>query len=442
MANLKKIFAIGMVAAMAASVSTSAVADDDASVARPTFYKDVAPLLQTNCQNCHRPMGADMGGLIAPMSLTSYAEVRPWAKSIAKSVANREMPPWHATPEFHGVFQNERTMTQGDIDTIVAWVRTGAPAGNPADAPEPVMWPTNGWSIGEPELIIAMPETYIVGDEVEDQYRNFSVDITREMLPEPRWIQGIEFKAGSEVVHHIIGYVNKEGKEGRGDRGMIGGIAPGNEPDMYPEGYGFLLRPDMKFVFAMHYHKEAGPGTATPDLSRVGFKFYPLDAAIKPLHIEPIGNNDFEIPAGHANWQVGMAKTFDEAIDVVYLMPHMHLRGKAAEYTAFYPDGSVEKLLDVPAYDFNWQTSYEYDGLKHIPAGTRIESSMWFDNSAENVSNPDPTISVRFGGPTTDEMALAWLAYAKSSDEAMTSIARTASFETAADEDVESAGGQ
>lgn len=392
-------------------------ADDDA--ATPTFYKDIAPLFQQACQNCHRPSGVDMGGMVAPMSLMSYEEVRPWAKSIVKSVNSGYMPPWHAAPEFSGVFANQRSLTADQVATIVRWAESGAAEGNPADAPAPMVFPATGWGIGEPDLVLDMPEPYFVKDDVEDQYINFTATLSEAQLPEDRWIKGIEFKAGGPVVHHIIGYAVAPGERsgGDGDRGMIGGIAPGNEPDIFPEGYGILLKKGTRIVFAMHYHKEAGPGTGVWDQSKVAFTFHdkPVHHA---LHIDAIGNHDFEIPPGHPNWMVGAARVFEKDTTILELMPHMHLRGKNAKYVAFYPDGTQETLLHVPKYDFNWQTAYEFKTAKVIPAGTRIEVTMGFDNSTENAANPDPAKSIRFGGPTTDEMMLGWLTYT-TNDEAL-----------------------
>lgn len=392
--------------------TTAAWSDDNAPAGNPTFYSDVLPIVQNNCQNCHRPAGANLGGLIAPMSLMDYKEVRPWAKSIAKEVASERMPPWHADERFDGTFHNERGLTESEIATVVRWAETGAAAGNPKDAPEPKVFPEREWSFGEPDLILEMPEEFFVADDIEDHYHNFTVEIPKELLPEDRWIQAVEYKPSGPVVHHIIGYAYPEGSEARADRGMVGGIAPGTEPRAFPDGYGLKLHSGGTFVFAMHYHKEAGPGSGVPDRSHVAFKFYPEDAKVRPLHIEPIGNHLFELPPGHPNWEVGGAQTFERPIEIIEYQPHMHLRGKDARYTAFYPDGKVEELLYVPNYDFNWQTSYEYPEPKTMPAGTRLEVTMHFDNSTGNPANPDPDQSIRFGGPTTDEMMLGWMSWA------------------------------
>jgi len=364
---------------------------------RVTFYRDVLPILQQNCQSCHRPFGLNLGGMVAPMAFLEYRDVRPWARSIARQVEARNMPPWHASDAQSGLFDNERRLSESEIATLVAWAGTGAVAGDLADAPPAIEWPQSEWAF-EPDLVVEMPEPFLVEDDVEDLYMDFPVTITEEMLPAPRWIRMSQAKGGSPVVHHIIAR-------------PIGGMAPGADYTIYPDGFGALLEPGDTVVFNMHYHKEAGPGTAVWDRSKVAVKFHDQPVT-HPITTRPVGNGTFEIPPGHADWRVGAAQVFDEDITIVALLPHMHLRGKDAKYTAFYPDGSSEVLLEVPKYDFNWQTRYQYRVLKQIPAGTRIEFVAHYDNSAANPANPDPGEAVRYGEPTTAEMMLGWMTYA------------------------------
>lgn len=251
---------------------------------RPTFTKDVLPILQEHCQVCHRAGGANLSGMVAPMAFTSYEEVRPWSKAIAKQVAARTMPPWHAAPEHAGVFSNERTLAEEEIATLVSWVETGAARGNPTDAPDPVAWPQTDWFIGEPDQIFSMPEPYFVEDEVQDIYKHFPMIITEEMLPEPRWLKAVEFRAGSGVVHHIIAR-------------PFGGNAPGNDADIFPDGIGRLLEPGTEVRWQMHYHKESGPGTGVWDQSRVGVKYYENAEDVKyPLMGDSLGSFRFAIP--------------------------------------------------------------------------------------------------------------------------------------------------
>lgn len=387
---------LGLCAVMGLLVGTAS-AELSEVPKQPTFYKDVLPILQENCQACHRPAGLNMGGMIAPMSLMNYRDVRPWAKAVAKETTAKNMPPWHATEQFHGVFSNERTLTEVEIATIAKWASTGARAGNPADGPAPLEFPDQEWTFGEPDLIVEMPEPYLIKDDVEDEYAEFEVTITEEMLPEPRWVAAAEIRGGSEAVHHIIAR-------------PFGGIAPGLGPITMRDGMGTLLKPGQVVTFDMHYHKEAGPGTAVWDQSIIGVKFH-TDPVTHPLSTTPIGNTAFEIPPQQNNWKVGASRIFETDTLLVSMMPHMHLRGKDATYTAYYPNGKTEVLLDVPAYDFNWQTAYRFAEPKLLPKGTRVDVTMHFDNSPENESVPNPDRAVRFGGPTTDEMMLGWITF-------------------------------
>ena len=396
--------------ALASSVCARAEAPES-----PTFSKDILPILQENCQTCHRPSGIDLSGMIAPMSFMTYQEVRPWAKSIAKAVESKTMPPWDASEKYHGVFKNERSLTSDEIETIVSWVKQRAPRGNPKDAPEPIQFSDSGWNFGEPDLVIDFDEPFFVPDDVQDLYENITVELTEDLLPETRWIRGTEFKMGSEVVHHIIAYANSPENSGDETRGMIGGNAPGTEQSVYPEGYGIKLDKGTHVTFALHYHKESGPGTGTFDSSQIGLLFHEKDAVVEhPLELSTVAHGAFQIPPHHERWKVGGSRTFKEGITIISILPHMHLRGTEAKYTAVYPDGTSEELLHVPAYDFNWQTGYEFEEAKKLPPGSRIEMEFWFDNSEGRAElagiNPDRAVS--FGGPTTDEMDLAWMTFA------------------------------
>ncbi len=402
------LFILAIVALCIAAMATPAMATaaNPASNAvdvpeLPTFYEHVLPVLQENCQTCHRPGGANLGGMVAPMSFTSYDEARPWAKSIAKKVEARLMPPWHASPDQHGVFTNERTLDDNQIATLVAWAKAGAPAGDQSKAPPAREWPDNdGWSIGKPDLVLDMGTDYFVEDSVEDHYITFTTEITTEMLSGPRWVKAVEFRPGTPVVHHIIA-------------SPLGGIAPGNDPDIYDDGFGTLLKPGAKINWQMHYHKEAGPGTGAWDRSHAALRFYP--EGYTPEHVvltNPLASMDFKIPPGDANYTATTSMKFERDTLVLGYLPHMHVRGKSAHYVAKYPDGTQETLLDVPRYDFNWQTQYKYPAPgKLMPAGTEIELTMGWDNSANNPSNPDPTVEVVFGEPTTAEMMFGFVNY-------------------------------
>lgn len=390
--------------------------------ARPTFTKDVLPILQENCQTCHRPAGDSIAGMAAPMSLISYAETRPWAKAIARAVAAKVMPPWDATADTRGQFINERYLVDDDIATIVKWVETGAVRGDPKDAPAAKLFPdSDGWVIGKPDLEIYLEEPYFVEDDVIDIQPRFEILITEEMLPEPRWMKAIECRPDSDIVHHIFSTADAPAwGDHPAERFALASVAAGEDPQQYPDGYGNLLRAGTVVHISLHYNKEKGPGTGKWDSSGLGFKFYPVGTEIEhkvtwnALGVNGIGNGVFEIPPRHPNWKVGFSGTFDRDTLLLSVHPHMHYRGKNFIYTAYYPDGTTEELLNVDRYNFSWQTIYFYRQPKFIPAGTRIDAIAHFDNS-ETVRAEVPKLdidrAVVFAAPSEAEMMIPYVSY-------------------------------
>ena len=390
----------------------------------PTFYRDVLPILQQNCQDCHRPSGSKIyrGGV--PMSLVTYEETRPWAKAIVKQTTSREMPPWDASEVHDGVFRNERGLTDDDIATLARWVEADAPRGLEAHAPAPRSWPDDeGWVMADPDLVLHMPAPYFVADDIEDIYTKHRLVLTKDIFPENKWIQEIEFRRGSEVVHHFNIFVKREGdEETRGDGSYLGGATSGSPPHAWPEGYGALMRTGDTLTFDLHYHKEPGPGTGAWDQSSIALKFAtsPVD---HPIHFFPISNYEFEIPARDAYHHDSAEMTFERDITVLGMLPHMHMRGREARYTAFYPDGREELLLHVPNYEFDWQEIYWYATPKVLPTGTRLRIDMWFDNSPEEAErwgfNADRAVT--FGPESTDEMLMGFISFVYN-DEQATSV--------------------
>ncbi len=382
------------------SIAPALAAANDASTAGVTYYKDVLPILQQNCQECHRAEGTNMGGMVAPMAFTSYQDTRPWARAIGRAVANRDMPPWDASPIHAGVFEDERVLTEDEIQTIVSWSRSGAVAGDAADAPPVREWlQAEGWSFGEPDLVLQMREPFFVPDDLLDNTHYFAIKLTPEELPKDRWIKAVEFRPGSSAVHHII-------------LRPVGGIAPGNKPKVYRDGYSALLKAGQEMRWNMHYHKEPGPGTGVWDQTSVGIIFYP--EGYTPEHVlrtDPLGTFGFAIPAGEANYAATAEMTFETDALINAMMPHMHLRGTSVKYTLHYPDGREEILLDVPRYDFNWQTSYQFKEPKLVPKGTRVRFTGTWDNSADNPTNPDATRVITWGEATHEEMLFGFLSY-------------------------------
>ena len=398
-----------------------------------TYYRDVLPIIQNNCQSCHQPEGQNLGGVLAPMSFMSYEETRPWARSIAHKVEAREMPPWYASAP-KGVFSNERGLTDAEIDTLLTWVEAGAPAGDRADAPAPRQFVENtsgGWSLGEPDYVFKLDEPYFVEDDVYDLNISFFKTLTETDLPADVWVRGWEFKTNAGTVgHHMCGFVRAPAPDERpieevaADEGAAGAgqlltcIAEGAEAVMLPDGYGLRLEAGSTLTYNMHYHKDPGEGTGIWTQPEIAFFVEDRPVQYQVIN-DSIGNTGFEIPPGHPHYRIGMSRTLDQDIHVLTYWPHAHLRGSASRYTAFYPDGREELLLDVPHYDQGWQETYKYKEPKLLPEGTRIDISFWYDNSPERAARYDFRSSESPGhGPRTDdEMSLGFIGYAVELDE-------------------------
>ena len=366
-----------------------------------TFSKDVAPIFYKNCVSCHRP------GEIAPMSLMSYKEARPWAKAIREKVASKQMPPWHPDPQY-GNWENDRRLSQKDVDTIVAWVDGGALEGNPKDLP-PTPKLASGWQIGEPDMVFQMPAEFSVPAEGSVSYQHFAVPTN---FKEDRYIQALEARAGNlSVVHHIVIYVREPGQPaadrgGRNQRkfnigdGILGALSPGMTPFIAKPGEAKLIKAGSQLIFQMHYTPN---GKEVKDRSTVGLIFAkgPVE---KVITTKAAFDTRFVIPPGATNYEIKAAYEFEQDSHIISLMPHMHLRGRDITYRAVYPDGRSEVLLAVPKYNFNWQVYYYPKAPIAVPKGTRIEAVAHYDNSTNNPGNPDPTKEVRFGEQTWDEM--------------------------------------
>lgn len=379
----------------------------------PTYYGDVQPLLRTHCQSCHRKQGANHGGLVAPMPLSTYEEVRPWARAIATAVESKQMPPWLASGASAGVFINERGLSAAQIATITAWVRGGATAGTPPATPPAPLPPAHpeGWALGEPNVDVK-GEPHALADDVNEDMVTFEVG----ELPDDYWVRGVEFLGGSSAVHHMCGALILPPaiplRPGIDRETSLGCAAPGAEPRLLPDGFAYLAPRGAAVRLDMHYFKPKGPGTAVVDTSRIGLTL----ARGRPTHrvrFNAAGNTNFEVPPGHADWKVGAAKTFDRETTIVALWPHGHSRTASTVYRAFYPDGKSEVLLDVPRYDHRWEEVYTYVKPKVVPAGTRVEVLYRFDNSPARGGKKafDATQPVIFGPHAADEMMLGYIAY-------------------------------
>jgi len=408
----KYIYRTGIVAIALTAVLYFATADNNAKTGNVTFTRDVAPIIYKNCAECHRQ------GEIAPMSLLTYQEVRPWAKSIRERVAERSMPPWFADPQ-HGKWANDPRLTQAEIDTITAWVDAGAPKGDDKDLP-PVPKFTDGWTIGKPDVVLEMQEEYTVPADGTVPYLYFNIPTN---FTEDKWIQALEIRPGNRsVVHHVIAYAQEAGVrdtnaggEGELRRGRthLGGITPNKTGIILKPDTARLIKKGSNIVFQMHYTTN---GQVSKDRTKIGFVFA-KEPGKKLLMTGNAANGRFAIPPGDGNYEVKSTKTFDEDVIITSFMPHMHVRGKDFIYTATYPDGRSEVLLNVPKYDFNWQLTYLPKEPIRLPKGTRLDCVAHFDNSAKNRFNPDPTQTVRWGDQTWEEMMIGWYTYTRATDQ-------------------------
>ena len=360
---------------------------------KPTYTRDVAPIMNSKCVTCHRP------GDIGPMSLRTYDEVRPWAKSIAKYVSERSMPPWHADAGY-GPFKNDRSLTETQVATLVRWVEQGARQGRKQDLPPMPEFPKGEWMLGEPDYTFSFDEIEVEGGG-PDLFHDFEHKTDFE---EDMWVKAIEILPGNrQVVHHVILW-----QGGPSAQGWLDGWAAGNRPTVFPEGTGRVLKKGATIIGDMHYHPTE---TTETDQTRVGLHFAKAGEIEKEITNLWVMNAEFSIPAGDPNYEARSSYTFPQSGRILTITPHMHYRGKDFSYQLTYPDGRVEDLLKVSNYDFNWQTTYILEEPIAVPAGSRIDCVAHWDNSADNSSNPDPTRTVRFGPESYDEMMIGFVDY-------------------------------
>ena len=361
-----------------------------------TFAKDVAPIFNKSCVECPRPT------MFAPMSLTTYEDARPYARSIKQRVVSGAMPPWGADAP-HGMFKNDPRLSQQDIDTIAAWVDAGAPKGDDKDLPKAPVF-ADGWTIGKPDAIFTMDQDFEIPASGAIDYKYFRVPTH---LTEDKWIQAIEIKPGARAhVHHVIAFTQPAGQElkpgGELGPGYIGGVTP-NKPGLtFEPGIARLLRGNSDIVMQVHYTTNGTAATDRTTVAVIYAKQPPSQLAAGGLVVNP----RFVIPANDGNAEVKATSVIARDTVMTNLTPHMHVRGKDMTYIAHYPDGTSETLLSVPKYDFNWQLTYELATPKVLPKGTRLEVIAHYDNSTANKFNPDPSKDVRWGDQTWEEMMI------------------------------------
>ena len=389
----------------------------------PTFAKNVAIIFQEKCEACHRPDS------IAPMSLVTYEEVRPWARSIRSRVSIRQMPPWHIDKTI-GIqdFKNDRSLSDGEIDTIVRWVDGGAPKGDPQDMPPPKQWPSEqGWNFAkqfgqtEPDLVIkSLPWTQKAG--ANDAWWK---PVVETGLTEPRWVRAIEIRPGTvkgrKITHHAIARLqqretdplaaNADDPSGNPLPGTFMEWAVGKQGEMMRPGSGKLMLPGSKIVWDIHY---SNGGEDITDQAELGIYFYPKGQEPKfrqVLHLMGATNaGGVDIPPNTVKVTEGFF-VMRENGRVESYQPHMHLRGKAMSMEAILPSGQTQVVSHVSEFNFNWHNSYVYadNAAPLLPKGTILKITAWHDNTAALKSNPDPNVWVGYGDRTVDEMAHAWV---------------------------------
>ncbi len=413
---------------------------------RLTFSHDVAPILYQHCVTCHHP------GDIAPMSLLTYKDARPWAAAMKEAVTSRKMPPWLADPAI-GHWSNDSRLSDAEIQTIRDWVSGPKLEGDPKEMPPVPAFP-DGWKIGKPDIVLAIPEQHLDATG-PDQYTYINVPTN---FKEDRWIVAAELRPGNrKVVHHAHVFVSSgsEAQAKKADdaaaaygrwirvqqgslewvrpeapvidngcsvddnglfpgtkssdlQSLISSYLPGRAPDVYPEGTARKIPAGATLNFQIHYSRTTQkPET---DATSVGL----ILAKSPPRQISrriDLSNQMFLIPAGDPDHEVSECHTFHKPVLLTSLTPHMHLRGKSMRIVASLPDGTKRDLLSVPSYDFNWQFTYRAKEPIYLPAGSRIEVFAKFDNSANKRGNPDPSKAIRWGSASESEMMDGWIEY-------------------------------
>ena len=369
-----------------------------------TYGGQVAEILTRRCVECHRD------GELAPFALTDYHEVAGWADMIAETVADGRMPPWHAAPG-HVAFGNDRSLTAEEKAMLIRWADAGAPAGDLSDLPQPPE-KVLGWQLPrEPDLIVPVsPQPFDVPAEGAVRYQYFAID---PGFDQDVWVRSMELLPGNrKVVHHILVFARPKGARGGldGARGFLAGYVPGARLEPWPQGYAKKIEAGSQLIFQVHY---TPVGTPQQDHSQFGLVFVDEEDVTHEVVTTSALQTRFAIPPGEPEHEVyARGPDFPEGAELLGMSPHMHVRGKAFRYELRKPSGEAEVLLDIPDYDFNWQTTYRLADPMPIEAGSRMLCRAVYDNSEENLHNPDPTQTVRWGDQTRDEMMIGYYHYA------------------------------
>ena len=409
-AYARRFFRLGLVFVVVGVVllAAASLALAQAAVGEPTFTRDVLPILQRACQQCHRP------GSVAPMALLTYEQVRPWARAIRDKTAQREMPPWFIERNV-GVraFKEDPSLSDDEIATIGRWVAADAPRGNPADAPPPIeLASLDEWRIGTPEWIVELPEEQMIGAVDADRWLNIWAD---SRLTEDRYIKAVETKPSTEaypVVHHVATSMRWEEADGEEGGGFLNEYAMGKNGDIFPDGTGRLIKAGTQIRFNMHY---SSVGEEIRDRTRVGFQFYPAGQVPERVLISRHVGDSFDtldIRAGEDNARSDGYYVLPEPTQVTAFQPHMHIRGRRMCVEAIRPSGAIE-TLSCTGHNFGWHIVYNYADHEAplLPASTILHVIGWHDNTASNRYNPDPKNWVGFGNRSIDDMSFAWMSF-------------------------------
>jgi hypothetical protein len=372
-----------------------------------TFHKDIEPILQDRCQSCHRP------GEVGPMALMTYDQARPWAKAIRAAVVQGKMPPWPINPNY-GKFLDDRSLSKEQIGLLTAWVDSGAPEGNRADAPKPRTW-VEGWNIPTPDVVLEMPQAFEMPAKGRAEYQYIVVPTG---FTEDKWVQMAELRPSDRTItHHAQIYIREPGSKWLADQppgvplplaNKSGGMGseilaiytPGMVPDVFKPGTAKLIPAGSDLVFQMHYTATGKPGSDRTKLGLVFAKEPPKQRAFTMLG----ANVSISIPPGDPNYKAEAIVPITQNMTLLTLFPHLHLRGKAFQFELIYPTGESETLLKVDQWSLNWQLSYKLAKPIELKPGMKIKATGWWDNSANNPANPDPTLNVKWGEQSWDEM--------------------------------------
>lgn len=401
-AALEAALATGSIAstpgAAAASRGVPLAALRPAARTAPTFFRDVAPLLWRHCVECHRP------GEVGPMSFLDGEEAQGWAPQIAEITGDGRMPPWHANPRF-GQFRNERSLTETEKRTLADWAAGGAPLGDPADAPPTPSFPSEEWSIGTPDLVLELPAAQSIPAEGVVPYRYIPVD---PRFTEDRFVEAVEIRPTNRAVtHHVAVFLIPPGtKPGVLDPNHhFAGSAPGGRPMQLPPGEAKRVARGSRFLFQLHY---APIGKAASDRTRMALRFA-RGPVVREHANWTLSNDKVALEPHQAGVEFTRREVFRAPLEVTGLLPHMHWRGRSMRVELERSSGERSIVLDVPAFDFGWQHTYELVEPLRLGAGDALRVVATYDNSAANPRNPDPSQRVKVGEQSSDEMMVLYV---------------------------------